>query len=190
MTQTAPDAVLFLMVWLLFAATCLANKPPSASIELTLGPQTQHRHHTSNQDGIAEVAYGPLVPRINGAQNHSTALRRAPAGAPGQDTYGPLFTVPGCVYCPKQDMLLKTGRDLLASLDTATMQTFMRLRDDDSLNNKCVFYTASTTKPFPAYLSDVTSVWACSKRKLSVWVGNSRISVLNIPYLSFPRCPA
>lgn len=80
---------------------------------------------------------------------------------------------------PKEDVRGKTGRDLLASLTTEAMQTYMRINGAESLKNKCVFYTASTTKPNPEYyLSDEASIWACSKGKFSIWVSNSRLPAL------------
>ncbi len=176
MAQTPQYAGFLFTVWLLFAVSCLADKAPSASIEFTLGPQTQRRHRRSGQYGTSEVVYGPLVPRINGAHNQSELLGRAMPGEPGKDEYGPLITVPGCWFCPPIDIALKTGRALLDALDTATMQRYMRITDDSSLWNKCVFYTASTTKPNPEYLSEKASTWACSKNKLSVWVSKPMIS--------------
>lgn len=233
MAPTTSNAVLFFVVWLLFAAVCLANKPPRASIGFTPGLQAQRRNQANGQSATAEMAYGPLVPRMNGAHNYSAALRRADPGAPGMDLYGPLLEVPGCViwyvksvlfmacldclksHCasktavlysrvapetcrlgrkwltfwdsPKQDIRKLTGRDLLASLTTERMQEYMRIDSPESLRNKCVFYTASVSKPNPQYLSDKASIWACEKKKLSVWVSNSGFPALQNCFSPFSR---
>ena len=98
MAPATPNSLLFFGVWLLFAATCLASKAPSASIGFTPSLKAQRRNHVDDRSGTAEMVYGPLVPRMNGAHNHSTSLRRAAPGEPGSDLYGPLFSMPGCFY--------------------------------------------------------------------------------------------
>jgi hypothetical protein len=171
MAQTSRNVVLFVLAWLWFTAACLADKPPSGSIEFTPGSRTQRRHHqkANSQYGASEMVYGPLVPRVHSTPNGSELLGRADPGYPGLDTYGPLVHVPGCFYCPPKDVLALTGRDLLASLTTEKMQTYMRISDKKDLFNKCVFYTSAVRQP-PKYLSEKASTWACSKNKLSIWV--------------------
>ncbi|OIW22416.1 hypothetical protein CONLIGDRAFT_222956 [Coniochaeta ligniaria NRRL 30616] len=168
-----------MIVWLLFTTTGLADKPPSASIDFTLGTKGQHLHRKDRESGygIDVPVYGPLVP--SRTHNRSEMLRRAdPPGFPGVDLYGPLLNVPGCFFCPEQEVTAKTGRDLLAELTTAKMQSYMRARQRD-LVNKCVFYSAAVRQP-PRYLSDETSVWACSKRKFSIWVSRQHIAVTDM----------
>ena len=181
--QTTPPPVFFLIVWLLLTATCLADKHPSASIQFTPGPQSQRRHHRNGQYGAVEMVHGPLVPRMDGGNNHSELLRRAPAS----NTYGPLLKIPGCFYCVEDSIANKQGRDLLKSLSTEAMQRYMRLGSlaAAGLKDKCVFYTMSLTKPNPKYLSAKASSWACSKNKFSVWVGNSRKPGYSHPAIPF-----
>lgn len=160
--------------------TCLADKPPAGSIGFAVGTKGQQLHSKEHESGygIDDVpTYGPLVP--SGTYNRSEMLRRAePPGFPGLDLYGPLLHVPGCFFCPEEDVTAKTGRALLADLTTQKMQTYMRMRQND-LRNKCVFYSAAVHQP-PQYLSDLTSVWACSKRKFSIWVSGQRIAVTDM----------
>ncbi|KAK4118093.1 hypothetical protein N657DRAFT_694647 [Parathielavia appendiculata] len=172
MLQTTSSTVFLFIAWLLFAATsCLAGKRPSASIEFIPGPpRSQRRYHRDSEYGAAEVVYGPLVPRMHGVHNQSEPHGRR-ANPDGMDEYGPLLRVPGCFYCPPQNVLQLTGRPLLDSLTTAKMQQYMRVGRPEDLKNKCVFYTAYVRVPKPdgASLSKEASDWACSKSKFSIW---------------------
>lgn len=164
--QVTRNAVI---AWLLFAAACLADKLPSAAIDFRASPQHQRRHHDEKHDGTGEAVYGPLVPRILGTHNQSQIFGRAEPGEPGEDGYGPLMSVPGCLWCPEQNVAAGTGRALLASLTTQKMQSYMRIGSPSDLENKCVFYSKAVNQP-PQYLSKDASVWACKHSKLSIWV--------------------
>ncbi|KAK3897107.1 hypothetical protein C8A05DRAFT_48149 [Staphylotrichum tortipilum] len=169
MAQTAPNAVVFLIVWLLFATTtCLANKHPSASIGFTPDVRSQRRHRRTDQYGAAEMVHGPLVPRMDGAHNQSELrCRAAPA-----NTYGPLVVIPGCFLCVPDNLgNLKDGRALLKELSTEAMIRYMRpgTLAAGALKNKCVFYTASRNKAVRPNLSAGATAWACSHGKYSIW---------------------
>ncbi|KAH8895444.1 hypothetical protein GQ53DRAFT_820275 [Thozetella sp. PMI_491] len=159
-------ATTLLIVWLSsFAATGLAGTAASDPIQVA---QRQHgQHDVSAYDGDVPI-YGPLVPR--GSLNGSSLINRAEdPGFPGEDTYGVLVDVKGCFFCPEAEVLVKTGRDLLADLTTAKMKTYMRITSNRDLNNKCVFYSQAVEVGGPKWLSDKASTWACSHNKISIW---------------------
>lgn len=179
-------------LWLLLASAVavLANESPSfADSELSLGEVGQKANliETASQDDQEEdiPTYGPLVSRSDteqqwGSNQNQTAAwadmgsllysRADPPGFPGTDTYGKLLNTPGCFFCPNppQNLFNLRRRGLLRALDTNTMISFM-LNTPAGLENKCVFYSRAVRNP-PEYLSDATSVWACSKNKISIWV--------------------
>ena len=154
-------AMLFALFWALISPLALGDASPQPH---------------------AEDAYGPLVPRNGMAPRHARDRNssvsnmmlygrtdepddRNPDGTP----WGPLSAVPGCLYCPPVATLALEGRELLNSLTTEKMKTYMRKDIDDTLHNQCVFYTSSLTAPDPRYLSKGTSEWACRKGKMSIW---------------------
>jgi hypothetical protein len=171
MAQTARETVFLFIAWLVFATTGLADERPSASIHFTPGSRTKRRHHRNSQYSAAEVIYGPLVPRIHGTQVQSEVLGRAEPGEPGLDTYGSLIHVPGCFYCPPQDLLLLTGRQLLQSLTTEKMQTYMRINGKTDLLTS-VSFVPRPSLSLPNISAKKASTWTCSKNKLSIWVSN------------------
>ncbi|KAM7199495.1 hypothetical protein V8F20_005679 [Naviculisporaceae sp. PSN 640] len=183
-----PGMTAIVSLWLLLwsAAGVLANESPLiADSELSLG-EVGHKTSlitTFDQDDENEETYGPLVSRSDneqtwdanqttpwsnmGSQLYSRADTRP--GFPGSDTYGKLLNTPGCFICPSppQDLLSLRRRGLLRALDTNKMISFM-LNTPAGLENKCVFYSRAVKQP-PEYLSDETSVWACSKDKITIW---------------------
>ncbi|KAK3896802.1 hypothetical protein C8A05DRAFT_39651 [Staphylotrichum tortipilum] len=168
MARTAPNAVVFLIMWLLFATTtCLANKHPSASISFTPGVRSQRRQRRTDQYGAAEMVHGPLVPRMHHLHNQSELRGRA---APANE-YGPLVVIPGCFYCVPDNIAKLKGRDLLKSLTTEAMISYIRAGTlaAGALKNKCVFYTASRNKAVLPNLSKIATDWACLYGKYSIW---------------------
>ncbi len=139
----------------------LKDVPPDAVVPRALG--------AGGSAGTLEFARDS-----NGSITDAALLGRAdPPGTPGVDQYGPLINYRGCFYCKNvntDEMTSLRGRRLINYLSTDKMMTLMRISNKEDLRNKCVFYTASTTKPNPQYLSEQASVWACSKNKFSIWV--------------------
>jgi hypothetical protein len=164
--QIARNAV---VAWLLLAATCLADKVPSAAIESSGASRHQGRHGDTEHYSTDEAVYGPLVPRMLGVHNQSGIFARAEDGTPGEDGYGPLIRVPGCLWCPEPNLAALTGRGLLESLTTQKLQSYMRIKRPSDLENRCVFYSAALRKP-PEHLSVDASKWACKYGKVSIWV--------------------
>lgn len=177
---------IILVAWTLLAASGIASTPsledPSGSIEFSLEVQRRHESHDSDE-GEVETIYGQLVghrgpkpaANVRGTTSVNTSstivFPRADPGFPGVDKYGPLVRVPGCFFCPPQSTTPLTGRDLLESLSTDKMRSYMRVNEADALKHKCVFYTRAlrATK----YLSERASTWACAHQKFSIWVSAS-----------------
>ncbi|KLU89885.1 hypothetical protein MAPG_08854 [Magnaporthiopsis poae ATCC 64411] len=176
-----PRAATLLVGYLLLGATGIAS---AGSIDFTPDPRSPHgdagietfygqlaRRQHYRRHGNGHLAAGSAV-GVDQSPNNGTSgmvlFGRAEPGEPGMDTYGKLVHVPGCFYCPEEDVRELKGRQLLKSLTTMKMKSYMRARAGD-LRNKCVFYTYSLRKPQIPHLSEGASVWACAHNKYSIW---------------------